>query len=474
MNLHLANVHSLPGFRFSALVSGITPQLALWFQLDEISAVKPELKFLVDNAQVLSPEVILKRTALSSNDIYSFGIIVFELLTGVTFTESGGSDAEEVSSIGNSSDSSTPYLRSRSGRRTPLAITSTNGDFSEALQRLEMCLARCLAPNVTNRYKSFDAILHDLSEIIASCRSNRWSDWSIGAADVRSRFTFPSSPISLDEQLGTIKLEFSRLGETNGLCRNVNLWGPSGVGKTMLVSEWLSQLHDVGRLERVITAHIQGQRRGTQSSFHQLFQSLMTSVLAAQSDVSESFSDHIKHTLGGSLPAFLSFLTAEQALVLAPIAPTTSTFNLVMFTTAFRQWCIDLLQILATKDRPLVIVVDDLQWMPSDERQVWEALFGDPESLRFTFLLTICRIASGEDDIAIPQLTAFGESVEVPPLSAAGVQAFIVACVDVPVAQLSVLTNLLWTETGGVALHLRFLLQTMASRPSLGVRFSNG
>jgi len=100
---------------------------------------------------------------------------------------------------------------------------------------------------------------------------------------------------------------------------------------------------------------------------------------------------------------------------------------MIFFTNpGFRNTAQKLLQIFAMKQRPLILVLDDVQWVEEQERQLWQSLLdtGGSGRLRYVLVVSIHRT----DDLAPPpeHLLSLGATpIQISRLDEPGVATFL-------------------------------------------------
>jgi len=121
-----------------------------------------------------------------------------------------------------------------------------------------------------------------------------------------------------------------------------------------------------------------------------------------------------------------------------------------------------LLQIFATEKHPLIIILDDLQWLPPDEAKYWRTMLDGHQPLNHVLLVSTCRVKSSDEEPPFTiLLSPSTNNVNVPPLSEEGVLSLIKASFHDRIASAPALASFLHAETAGLSLFVRTIIATL-------------
>ncbi|BAY93172.1 MULTISPECIES: trifunctional serine/threonine-protein kinase/ATP-binding protein/sensor histidine kinase [unclassified Tolypothrix] len=300
-------------------------------------------------------------------DFYSLGVTFFELLTGqLPFNTN---DPMEL-------------VYSHIAKEPPKASLIN----SKIPQILADIISKLMAKNAEDRYQSVYGIRHDL-EI---CQK-QWQEkgnitsFALGVRDISNQFAIPEKLYGRQKEIETLLTTFERV--SNGKTEMILVSGFSGIGKTAVVNE----IHKP--IVRQRSYFIKGkfdqmQRDIPLSALVQALRSLIGQILSETDIQIQDWKAKILSALGTQCQVIIDVIPELEKIIgqqpsvveLAGLAAQ-NRFNLL-----FQRF----IQVFTTKEHPLVIFLDDLQW-------------ADNASLKFIQLLmseTAAQIADDTEEIS--------------------------------------------------------------------------
>ena len=305
----------------------------------------------------LSPEQTgrMNRDIDYRTDFYSLGVTFYEMLTGHLPFESD--DPLEV--IHGHIARTPPSPRERRPA-IPLPL-------SDMVMKL-------LAKAAEERYQSAAGLEADLSRWKTEWEAGRdLGPAASGRSDVGDRFLLPQRFYGRERQLAQLLEAFERVGA--GPSQFLLVSGYAGVGKTSLIRELYRP--SVGRHGRFIAGKFDQVASVPYGALLQAFRELVQQVLTEDEEQVAAWRSRLTEGLGHGasvlaevVPEFGSLLGPQPQ---APALGATETQN------RFRLVIRNLLRILARREHPLVVFLDDLQWADSATLNLLEPLLSDGE-----------------------------------------------------------------------------------------------
>ena len=319
---HLTDIAALPGFESPAesLAADVIPMEK---DLSEYLSARLTETFVRDNLQYLAPEVADSRRATRVGDIYSFGTLAYELLTGTTV------DGNPFHAPADTEGDLSSQIHRQATLMVPAPIERWQGTSSTSTppRQLSEIVMRCLEKDPDERYSSLTSLAYDLRKLGQICRSGgNLNKFIVGEVDLMSRFAFPSKPVHRELELLELDNALKALQHTPEMTsskapvdylfthiRVVNIWGYSGSGKSQMAAYWTRKLEvaDHGSRCLVGTAKLDEQNQRPLSSFIQVFQSLLGRVLTDPREDATKWNRKIRDILGLQFPTFVSLLSSE-------------------------------------------------------------------------------------------------------------------------------------------------------------------
>jgi predicted ATPase len=338
------------------------------------------------------------------SDLYSAGVVFYELLTGQRPFSS--SDPLE--------------LLHAHVAQTPAPVSERQAAVPDTLSRI---VAKLLEKTPESRYQTAEGLRADL-EVCAAEWSERRSvtAFPLGARDVPRRFLVPQKLYGRDRELATLARSFERA--CSGGCVLALVGGYSGVGKTALIQE----LH--GPIVRQGGRFVSGKfdqvaRNVPYGALVQAFRSLVRQLLTEGEERLASWRDRIQSALGSN-GAVLSDVIPEIELIVGP-QPAVPPLGPAEAQNRFRLVFQDLVAVLADREHPLVVFLDDLQWADAASLALLHPLLTSPQ------LGHLCVIGSYRENELGPGHTL---TATVAGLEAAGVRVDRVVLEPLPLPEL--------------------------------------
>lgn len=316
------------------------------------------------------------------SDLYSLGATLFHLLTGRPPFQ----DTDPLALV---------HCHLAVVPETPRSL---DANIPEALSDI---VTRLLAKPPAERYQSAYGVTVDLQTCLSQLEDRgQITPFALGGRDVSARFQVSSRLYGRDAERRRLLDAFERVGE--GRTGLILIAGYSGIGKSRLVAEIQAPIagrrgqYVEGKFDQLSNAPyaplIQGVRQVTQS--------LLTLPRAAV----EAWRERLQEALGDAGQVMCEVLP-ELELILGPQPPLPE-LGPKEARNRFQHVFCSLLSAVATREHPLVMFVDDLQWADTASLGLLRQILADQT---IDALLLIGAYRDNEVDAGHPLLVALQE-----------------------------------------------------------------
>lgn len=322
----------------------------------------------------ISPEQTgrMNRSVDYRTDFYSLGVTLYELLTGVRpFT----------------SEDSLELIHAHIAR-TPAPVSEIDPAVPEQLSRV---VARLLAKAAEDRYQSALGLSHDLQRCQREWEANRAiPPFDIGRRDVPDRFLISQKLYGRDRELEDLLRAFEETCAGGTALMLVS--GYPGIGKTSLIQELYKPIvrqrgyFIAGKFDQVA-------RNIPYGAFTQALRSLVWQLLTESEERLGLWRARLSEALGTN-GGVLAEVIPEIELILGPQAPPPP-LDATEARNRFRYVLQKFVGALSQKEHPLIVFLDDLQWVDAATLDVLHALLTNAD---IQYLLVIGAYRENEVD----------------------------------------------------------------------------
>ncbi|HEY9848022.1 MAG TPA: AAA family ATPase [Leptolyngbyaceae cyanobacterium] len=292
----------------------------------------------------LSPEQTgrMNRGVDYRSDFYSLGITFYELLTGQLPFRS--EDPMELVHFHLAKQPTPPH---QVNWEIPLVL-------SEIVSKL-------ITKNAEDRYQTALGIKHDLEVCLTQLQTTGTIEpFEIGKQDISDRFLIPEKLYGREAEVNQLLNAFDRVAD--GATEMMLVAGFSGIGKTAVVNE----VHKPIVRKRgyfIKGKYDQFQRHIPFSAFVQAFRYLMEQLLSEPDEQLQTWKTKILEALGENGQVLIDVIPELENIIdrQPPAIELSGTAAQNRFNLLFQKF----VKVFTSKEHPLVIFLDDLQWADS-------------------------------------------------------------------------------------------------------------
>jgi len=273
---------------------------------------------------------------------------------------------------------------------------------AEVPPTLSDMIMQLLEKEPDQRYQSAEGLAHDLRKLRDRLRLGQELSFPLGEHDFPHRLSAPSRLIGRDAEITALRTALD--DATEGTCKAVLVSGAPGVGKTALINELRPMVTALGGW--FVSGKSDQYRRDLASDA--VSQALRAVGRLLLTEPEPELLQHRTRLLKmvGSNAGLLASVQPEIALVLgAPAAPAAgdpAARDEAHAKDRVARAAMDAIRAIASPERPLVVVLDDLQWASETATGLLETLFQeDPQP----GLLVVGAYRHGEIDAKHPLST---------------------------------------------------------------------
>jgi len=320
----------------------------------------------------ISPEQTgrMNRTLDYRTDFYSLGVTFYELLTGqLPFTTT---DILELVHC---------HLA-----KQPIPPHEVNTDIPRVVSELIMKL---MAKNAEERYQSAWGLKADLEECLRHLETTgEIAKFQLGNQDISDKFHIPQKLYGREAEVETLLTAFERIaaGDAKG-AELLLVAGYSGIGKSALVQEIYKPITEK-RGYFISGKFDQLQRNIPYSAVVSAFAGLVRQLLSEPEDKLQQWHNKLLTALGTNGQIIINVIHEVELIIgkQAPVPEVGATEAQNRFNRVFQKF----IRVFCSKEHPLVIFLDDLQWTDSATLKLIELMMRDADT-QYLFVIGAYR-----------------------------------------------------------------------------------
>ncbi|MBH8563730.1 AAA family ATPase [Nostoc sp. CENA67] len=407
----------------------------------------------------LSPEQTGRMNRLIDyrSDFYSLGVTFFELLTNELPFKCD--DPMEL-----------VYCHLA---KLPPQVHTINPDVPPILSRM---ISKLMAKNAEDRYQSALGLKYDLE----TCQ-RQWQqtgsikDFNLGVRDICDRFIIPEKLYGRQAEVETLLAAFDRVSKGN--TEMMLVAGFSGIGKTVVVKE----VHKPIVRQRgyfIKGKYDQFQRNIPFSGFVQAFRDLIGQLLSESDAQLQQWKTQILEALGENGQVMIDVIPELEKIIgtQPPVLQLSWSAAQNRFDLLFQKF----IQVFTTKQHPLVIFLDDLQWADLASLKLMQLLISKTDT---RYLLLIGAYRDNEVSTTHPltmtleeiqNLGAIINTITLDPLQEPDLNQLIADTLNCSLTISLPLTKLVYQKTKGNPLFANHFLKYLHEENLMNFNFDEG
>ncbi|MBF0362457.1 MAG: AAA family ATPase [Oligoflexia bacterium] len=335
-------------------------------------------KVLEGSLAYISPEQTgrMNRSIDYRTDFYSLGISFFQMLTG---------------KLPFYSENFLDFVHAHIAKKFP-TLSESREDIPEMIS---LIVEKLTAKNAEDRYQTTFGLIRDLEKCLLMWQKDgKIANFKLGDIDRSNRFELPQKLYGRESQINLLLDSFKAV--CKGQVRFLSVSGPSGIGKTSLIYEVHRPI--VANFGLFMSGKFEQFKRDVPfSALKQAMKELAKQLLIMKEEDLVNIKNKLEKELGVYGKVITDFVP-EMEILFAKL-PELDRLTPAEAMNRFNLNVVKFFQIIASKNHPVVMFIDDLQWADSASMNLFKTLLFSEE---IKYLLFIGAYRDNEVDSQHP------------------------------------------------------------------------
>ncbi len=334
--------------------------------------------------------------------------------------------------------------------------------FTQCPFQLSKIILKLLEKMVVNRYQSISGIKQDLKNCLSQLiEKNTVIPFELASYDFSTLFTLPGGLYGRKSELSKIARQLEKTNKES-VCF-FNICGHAGIGKSALINEALQQSKK--NLLYFSGKYGQYDKNIPFNAFVQVIEKIIDFLLGESEKSFNVYRKKIIDKLGINTGIITELVPAMEAIVGKQEKPLA--LGIAETKNRLQSVISSFFSIIAQSERPLIIILDDLQWSDSGSVDMLQYLFDNRGAIGNILIVSICRDDEVQRNSGFEHfLKNIGllhgyEAVRVEKLKPEDVTQILVDTLHTSPGSLQQLSNYIYQTSDGNPLYIKQLLSKL-------------
>jgi PAS domain S-box-containing protein len=314
------------------------------------------------------------------SDLYSLGVVFYEML----FNKKPFKGKDDLDSLN-------------------LVLTKSIKNDIDLPKNIFLIIERLLEKNISKRYQSINGLIYDLELL----KNDFFAHVTLFTKDIANRLQMSDKVYGRKEEIEILTKRYESV--LSGELKSVFVGGYSGVGKTSLINELKTKI--ISTDTYCVSSKFDQYNKGKPYfAIKEAFDTLIKQILLKPKEELEELKEKFLLNLSGNgqviidlIPNFEKVIGKQKALDELPSNENENRFHQVFLS---------FLKTITSKQTPLILIVDDLQWIDFATLKLLDT-FINSEDLEYLYLLCSYRDNEIDHNLQLQKMLQTNKKIEI-------------------------------------------------------------